>query len=285
MDFRRKQRACPLWVPSDRKDHRAMAVTDELYEFAFCYEPKNEELAALAADEDWGPGLSILKNYVIFLFKRAAQLQNRKESLGEGGAPYLLQTEEYACFDTGLYTDRYESIYALFVPNRRENAQPWFLEGFFKTSDHALNEIPELPQRVRFTDNPADLIYDYRLPIRVNVDHILGDESNLERIPEALRGDDQSFLLHRVFEGAVSEAERRAAANYMLAVPQYYNGRIQLLLPLCLTSDEPEIALAIQRENGYYAGRTCLTLEWAYSNARLIARPEASWIAPARSAC
>ena len=51
MDFRREQRACPLWVPSDRKDHRAMAVTDELYEFAFCYEPKNEELAALAADE------------------------------------------------------------------------------------------------------------------------------------------------------------------------------------------------------------------------------------------
>ena len=137
---------------------------------------------------------------------------------------------------------------------------------------------------MRFTDNPADLIYDYRLPIRVNVDHILGDESNLERIPEALRGDDQSFLLHRVFEGAVSEAERRAAANYMLAVPQYYNGRIQLLLPLCLTSDEPELALAIQRENGYYAGRTCLPLEWAYSNARLIARPEASWIAPANSA-
>ncbi|MBQ3106549.1 MAG: DUF3825 domain-containing protein [Eggerthellaceae bacterium] len=87
-------------------------------------------------------------------------------------------------------------------------------------------------------------------------------------------------MLHRVFEGAVSEAERRAAANYMLAVPQYFNGRIQLLLPLCLTGSEPELALAIQREDGYCSARTCLSLEMAYNNARLIARPEAAWIRP-----
>ena len=69
-----------------------------------------------------------------------------------------------------------------------------------------------------------------------------------------------------------------AAANYTLAVPQFYGGRIQLLLPLCLTGDKPELALTIQREDGFYAARTCLTLDMAYNNARLICRPETSWI-------
>lgn len=79
--------------------------------------------------------------------------------------------------------------------------------------------------------------------------------------------------------GAIAEAERKAAANYTIAVPQYYNGRIQLLLPLCLTGDAPELALTIQREEGFYSARTCLTLEMAYNNARQICRPMASWLA------
>ena len=43
-------------------------------------------------------------------------------------------------------------------------------------------------------------------------------------------------------------------------------------------SDKPELALTIQREDGFYAARTCLTLDMAYNNARLICRPETSWI-------
>ena len=50
-------------------------------------------------------------------------------------------------------------------------------------------------------------------------------------------------------------------------MPQFYGGRIQLLLPLCLTGDKPELALTIQREDGFYAARTCLTLDMAYNNA------------------
>ena len=42
--------------------------------------------------------------------------------------------------------------------------------------------------------------------------------------------------------------------------------------------DKPELALTIQREDGFYAARTCLTLDMAYNNARLICRPETSWI-------
>lgn len=257
-----------------------MAIPRNLFDFAFCHNSNYAPLAALAAEEDWGSENKVLVSYLRHLYGRIAQLNAKYEAQGEED-PHLFITEDLACFDTGLYTDRYESIYALFVPNTREDAaQEWFLKGFYKTSDQALRDIDDLPQRVRFSDDPTDLIYDYRYKIRVNIDHILGDEANLERVPESLRGPENSMLLHRVFEGAVIEAGRRAAANYMLAVPQYFNGRIQLLLPLCLTGNEPELALAIQREDGYYSARTCLSIDMAYNNARLIARPEASWICP-----
>ena len=191
----------------------------------------------------------------------------------------LVFDDDRCLFNTGLYTRRYETIYGLFEPNTKPDArQRWFLKGFFKESDPMLVSFEYLPCRVRFTEDPSELVFDYRLPIRSNIDHILGDEENLTRIPASLMGEGNSLLLRRAFEGAVVEAARRAAANYTLAVPQFYGGRIQLLLPLCLTGDKPELALTIQREDGFYAARTCLTLDMAYNNARLICRPETSWI-------
>ncbi|MBD9257252.1 MAG: DUF3825 domain-containing protein, partial [Faecalibacterium sp.] len=79
--------------------------------------------------------------------------------------------------------------------------------------------------------------------------HNLQDRKYSELKPlKRLRRVVDRLLLRRAFEGAVVEAARRAAANYTLAVPQFYGGRIQLLLPLCLTGDKPELALTIQRE-------------------------------------
>lgn len=235
-------------------------LCSNVYDFAFCPEPCYERLADLADPEDWGPGNRILKNYLSFSFSRAVFLTERDVDQTAPSNLPLVFDDDRCLFNTGLYTRRYETIYGLFEPNTKPDArQRWFLKGFFKESDPML-------------------VFDYRLPIRSNIDHILGDEENLTRIPDSLMGEGNSLLLRRAFEGAVVEAARRAAANYTLAVPQFYGGRIQLLLPLCLTGDKPELALTIQREDGFYAARTCLTLDMAYNNARLICRPETSWI-------
>ena len=219
-------------------------LCSNVYDFAFCPEPCYDRLVDLADPEDWGPGNRILKNYLSFSFSRAVFLTERDlDQTGPSNLPLVFDNDR-CLFNTGLYTRRYETIYGLFEPNTKPDArQRWFLKGFFKESDH-----------------------------------ILGDEENLTRIPASLMGEGNSLLLRRAFEGAVVEAARRAAANYTLAVPQFYGGRIQLLLPLCLTGDKPELALTIQREDGFYAARTCLTLDMAYNNARLICRPETSWI-------
>ena len=58
-------------------------------------------------------------------------------------------------------------------------------------------------------------------------------------------------------------------------------GKIQLLIPICLTSENaPDLALVVSKNNNTYLGHTCLTLEMAYNNARPIARPDSIWLRP-----
>lgn len=58
-----------------------------------------------------------------------------------------------------------------------------------------------------------------------------------------------------------------------------HEDKIQLLLPLCLMSDnKPDIAIAVTNRNNCYQGHTCLTLDMAYNNTRPIAKPESDWL-------
>ncbi|MDD4511032.1 MAG: DUF3825 domain-containing protein, partial [Oscillospiraceae bacterium] len=118
--------------------------------------------------------------------------------------------------------------------------------------------------------------YNPEWPIRVNIDHILGDPENMERIPEEVRSARNLPLL---LETAVELARRKAVVEPSIVVPQGYQGRVQYLLPICLTDmDQPDIAMTLSIMDGYYLGNTCLTLEMAYLNARLLAKPVASWL-------
>jgi hypothetical protein len=85
-----------------------------------------------------------------------------------------------------------------------------------------------------------------------------------------------------IFNGEIDRMKKKVIANYKIAVPQYYNGKIQLLLPLCLENpDVPDLALVVSKQGeNVYQGHTCLTLEMAYNNARLIAKPDSNWLKP-----
>ena len=194
-------------------------LADDLYDFAFCPESCYERLVDLANPEPWGEGNRVLKNYLLFSFKRAVQLTKRDHATAAAPSALPIVFDEGLClFNTGLYTRRYETVYALFEPNTREDArQRWFLKGFFKESDPALLSFECLPCRVHFAEDPSELVFDYRLPIRSNIDHVLGDERNLTRIPESLRGEENSLLLRRAFEGAV--VERRAVRRPTTRLP------------------------------------------------------------------
>lgn len=192
----------------------------------------------------------------------------------------ILETENYAIFNTGLFTPKlYEPIYAYFIINKQQYKESkWYLEGFyvpynlrkFKSVDVVL------PKRANYFQDPSLLVFDTSYNMDIQVGHILKDPENISRFPAELR---HSPYLENTFTGALGFMIKRVEANYKLAVPQYYKGGIQLLLPLSLDNTENvHLALVVSKMSECYRGSTCLTLDMAYQNARLIAKPESNWL-------
>lgn len=248
-----------------------------------------DELAALAEDEPWDfrdaiagdraetdSHKPILKSYLAYTFARLEEEQATAEgkivTASDG-------TKEWACFNTGLVTPLQEEIFALFVEDeaasRTGNVRK--LVGFRVSSDRELlDHFPSLPKLANYFDDPADLLYDRRRELHIDVEHVVGE--NLHRFPEAVRNE---HLARQLLQAARADTEQRVYRNYKTAIPQYHRGAIQLLLPLCLESrGKADLALVVSKSEGYYRGETVLTLEMAYNNARLLTRPDDEWLRP-----
>ena len=129
-----------------------------------------------------------------------------------------------------------------------------------------------------YFDDPSVLVFDSRKELRVNAEHIIAD--NLKRFPDSLQNMN-SFGVQNLVKGAIDSAIERARRNYKTAIPQYYQGSIQLLLPISLLDPQKaDLALVVERFTDFYRGSTCLTLDMAYNNARQLARPDRDWLVP-----
>ena len=209
----------------------------------------------------------ILRNYLHHIFTKINE-DNRIEFYGD-----------FCCFDTGLVTANQEEIFSLFVKNKKPNTTiSWFFKGFKKRSDRDLMQFSKLPDPVNFFDDPRDLLYDLNLELRLNIDHIIVD--NKTRFPAPFN-DMDNYQLTILMQGAIEDSKKRIRRNYKTAIPQFYKGKIQLLIPLCLKSKgQADLALVIEKENNIYRAATCLTLDMAYNNARLITKPDDEWLKP-----
>lgn len=251
---------------------------EELFDFAFlpAIDDQLAKLSELAEDEDWNyhhstseHSLPVLYNYIRFTYRRIAE--ESKIALSENG--------QFACFNSGLVTDNQEPIYASFETNRKEGAQPWFFKGWIRRGQWELNKFPELPDLAHYFDDPSCLVLDTRKDFRVNIEHIL-TETPRERFPEPFKGM-ENYALQNVLKGAIDGARERVRRSYKTAIPQYYGGQVQLLLPLCLQNPkQANLALVVERHATFYRAATCLTLDMAYNNARQLARPDRDWLQP-----
>lgn len=245
----------------------------KLFQFAYChnYETKINALTALCP-EKWSFGSNsdniILKNYIYHTFEKVFE-ENK-----------VIEKLEYCLFNTGLYTNYYQEIYAYFVKNQNSDKQKWFFDGFYTAYQISNMGITEQPQRANYFVNPSALVFDTNCEIIPQYSHIFNDPENFLRIPENIRQNSNKIML---FDGAIKRAKQMINANYKTAVPQYYNGKIQLLIPICLINENiPDLALVVSKNEAgnQYLGHTCLTLDMAYNNARLIARPDSNWLKP-----
>jgi cold shock CspA family protein len=233
----------------------------------------------LAQKEDWNyrhthsaRPYPVLRSYLYYTFARLES----EGKIAQAGGP---NGKQIACFNTGLATKRQEPIFALF--EEKSPADPgspmWILDSFNKESDRALTYFAQRPDLPNYFTDPSELLYDTRVELVVDVDHVIGD--NKDRFPAELQAND--FAMRSSLDGAISAAKRRVRRNYKTAIPQFYRGRLQLLLPLCLVQPErADLALVAAREHEVYRASTVLTLDMAYNNARLVARPDTEWLDP-----
>lgn len=223
-----------------------------------------DELSQKAAKENWSndtyPHNEILANYMV---KTHNKLQSEKN---------IKIINNYAIFNTGLYTNDYEEIYAYQTGNTVK---------FYTEYELNKMDIHNLPPKANYFSNPELLIFDPKCHIDIQYKHILSENKNIERVPEEIR---HAKNLLAIMIGSIEIMKMKVSMNYKLAVPQYFNDQIQLLLPLYLLGNEtPDLALAVTKHGNTYQGHTCLTLDMAYNNARLIARPESNWLATANN--
>lgn len=241
--------------PSNTKENENMAF------FNVNWNDYTNDLLKMAAPEEWSndtyPNNGILANYIVKTYEKLQSERN------------IIFSNDYALFNTGLFTKYYEPIYAY-----QSGKNISFL------TDYELGNIAvkERPERANYFENPELLLFDWHCPISIQYSHILDDDKNRKRIPKEIL--DRKDIINTL-NGSIDTMKKRVSCNYKLAIPQYFEGKIQLLLPLCLKTDDiPDIALTVTKKDGYYQGHTCLTLDMAYNNARLIAKPESNWLKP-----
>ena len=92
--------------------------------------------------EKWSFGSTedngILKGYLEHTFQRVYE---------EGK---ILETDNYAIFNTGLFNRYYQPVYVYFIPNLVPDRQRWFLEGFYTEYNLLKAGIVDLPERAEY---------------------------------------------------------------------------------------------------------------------------------------
>lgn len=249
------------------------------------WETPFEKLAKLAKDEDWNfkrtefisqykkQSFPVLTNYLNYTFLR---LQD------EGKIVYSKDNDK-ACFNTGLQTQRGKDIFATFFRNRQaeEKNQPdWTLYAFCDSYSEKLEPFHPLPELANYITNVDDLVFNTQYDIEPNLEHFLKHNEN--RLPEVLRGNLR--MAENVINGAIQSLKGLIRRNYKIAIPHWYDNKIQLLLPLVLTNEEgiADLALVVDRDDNrkIYRGTTILSMDMAYVDARLITKPADEWLNP-----
>ena len=244
-----------------------------LFDYTYCgnYNRQIQNLSRVVPEKwsfDGADDNGILKGYLEHTFQRVYE---------EGK---ILETAEYAIFNTGLFNRYYQPVYAYFIPNLVPDRQRWYLEGFYTEYYLLKSGIVSLPKRAEYVKDPAELVFDTTLDILPQYEHIFEEAENNMRLPECIRN---SGMKVQIFDGALRQTKHMLEADYRTAVPQYYNHSIQFLVPVCLQNPaNADLALAcVKTEDGRkYLGSTCLTLKMAYHNARLLAKIHSSWLHP-----
>lgn len=259
-----------------------------LFSFAYCgkEEDFNNKLLFLAKnlaeEEVWDfhnkDGIEILRKYIFATFAKC----NEQDKI-------IYTDDMTSCaINTGLLTDNGKEILMLFNSNmylddfnkeRTSNIKDWYFNGFRATTDRDFMKMfkGKVPQLATYTNDVTDYFFNPELPIEVDVDHIIDD--NYDRIAQEVPLGKE--IVRMMLDGVVSIAIKKAKRNFRLAVPEYYQDKINFLLPIEFPIDDNKhkiMALAIEKLDGVYRANTIFALEDAYAKARILMKPNTNWL-------
>lgn len=196
----------------------------------------------------------------------------------------IVYSDKGAAFNTALGNKYNKDVYALFKKQREpRNNNEYEFEGF-TDENHIGKHFPKIPEPPNYFRDvstgarvPSDhLLFDYDLSIFPDYTHLLDERRS--RFPDSWQGMNDAECAAN-FDQLLDRTRRRVRRNFRAAVPFYYPAlrKIQMLLPLTFspgTDDEETRALVVSREGAGYSVETVMPLEWAYKNARLVAKPD-----------
>lgn len=198
---------------------------------------------------------------------------------------------------------------------RKWRFEGFCIPGEDRLGKELVRKFSPLPRRAHYFDKVSDMLYDTLSPkpeldwhhiVVENVDRLPADflvdncpknftlknveglsdteqDEYYETLAKAIVDDTKTYRnITNRFKDALELALKRIEWNFKTAIPMYFPtlNKMSILLPLALVDDENvDIALVVEKtESGNYLGHTILPLEWAYSNARLVCRPDSDWL-------
>ena len=186
-----------------------------LKDFAFLpdFYSQLDRLAGMTLPEPWcysrpekerfNQTTHILEKHLYLTFEE----QMRRREYAEDKNAYVYIGESDAAFNTGLLTPLYQDVYARFELNRNPQfGRMWALTSFGTEASAALSGIPKLPKPLRFFPDTA---YGFHpdWPLRLNLEHMLYSEDNLNRLPTSIR---TLSALAQTIEACAEQSMRRA---------------------------------------------------------------------------
>ena len=99
---------------------------------------------------------------------------------------------------------------ALIGNHKKTSMKDWYFRGFCDELSPFLKYVQPLPQMPSYYMAQNGAGFQPGWPIRVNVEHILGDTENLERIPAKIR---KARNLPLLFETAVELGRRKTVVE------------------------------------------------------------------------
>ena len=195
----------------------------------------------------------------------------------------IIESESGAVFNTALGNKFNKDVFAVFKKNEKDASTPYEFDKF-ADENFVGRTFPDIPE-------PPDYFYDIEKKDRVPSDNLILDtkrklfadnthlfDERRSRFPKSWEGFSDVECAAN-FGNMLEITQARVRRNFRAAVPFYYPGlrKIQMLLPVTFspgTDQEETHALVVARVGAGYSIETIMPLDWAYKNARLLAKPD-----------